>query len=59
MIFHENRLPADDSHSGLDKDLVQWVFNPLLFNLMSIFTPYLKYQIAENAKPCKKDPIFA
>ena len=39
--------------SGLDKDLDQWVFYPLLFNLMS-YTPYLKYQIAENAKPCKK-----
>ena len=23
--------------SGLDKDLDQWVFHPLLFNLMSIF----------------------
>ena len=23
-------------YSGLDKDLDQWVFHPLLFNLMSI-----------------------
>ena len=23
------------------------------------FTPYLKYQIAENAKPCKKTQLFA
>ena len=46
--------------SGRDKDLDQWVFHPLLFNLMSIyFTPYLKYQIAENAKPCKKTQLFA
>ena len=25
--------------SGLDKDLDQWVFHPLLFNLMSILLP--------------------
>ena len=34
-------------YSGLDKDLDQWVFHPLLFNLMSIL-PYLKYQIVET-----------
>ena len=32
--------------SGLDTDLDQWVFHPLLFNLMSILL-----HIAENAKP--------
>ena len=37
--------------SGLDKD--QWVFHLLLSNLMSNFTPFFKYQLAENAKPCK------
>ena len=26
----------DGDCSGLDKDLDQWVFHPLLFNLMSI-----------------------
>ena len=36
-------------YSGLDKDLDQWVFDPNEY-----FTPYLKYQTAENAKPCKK-----
>ena len=30
---HSSRL---DIFSGLDKDLDQWVFHPLLFNLMSI-----------------------
>ena len=40
--------------SGLNMDLDQWVFYPLLFNLMSILLPTSKYQIAENAKPCKK-----
>ena len=28
-----------DGFSGLDKDLDQWVFHPLLFNLMSILLP--------------------
>ena len=34
--------------SGLDKDLNQWVFHPLLFLFNEYFTPYLKYQIAET-----------
>ena len=38
--------------SGLDKDLDQWVFHPLLFLFNEYFTPYLKYLVAENAKPC-------
>ena len=41
-------------YSSLDKDLDQWVFQPLLFNLMSILLHIKKYKIAENAKPCKK-----
>ena len=40
--------------SGLDDDLDQCVSTPHFYNLMINFTPYLKYQIAENAKPCKK-----
>ena len=31
---HPRNIPA--MFSGLDKDLDQWVFHPLLFNLMSI-----------------------
>ena len=36
-IFYSN-IPGTNSRSisGLDKDLDQWVFHPLLFNLMSI-----------------------
>ena len=49
-------LPPPNLSSGLDKDLDQWVFHPLLFNLMSILL-HIKYQIAENAKPCKRPNI--
>ena len=48
------------SISGLDKDLDQWVFHPLLFNLMSILLPTqnTKLQkprsISSVAKPCEK-----
>ena len=30
------KLKSFLKNSGLDKDLDQWVFHPLLFNLMSI-----------------------
>ena len=31
-------VPHEVLASGLDKDLDRWVFHPLLFNLMSIFS---------------------
>ena len=34
--------------SGVDKDLDQWVFHPLLFNLIGILLPTLTHQIAET-----------
>ena len=32
-------LDKKEDNSGLDKDLDQWVFHPLLFNLLSILLP--------------------
>ena len=32
----DNNMSKKSGISGLDKDLDQWVFQPLLFNLMSI-----------------------
>ena len=36
-LSHMSKLQSDNS--GQDKDLDQWVFHPLLFNLMSILLP--------------------
>ena len=44
-------------YSGLDKDLDQWVFHPLLFNL--VFYSILKISNCRECKALLKDPIFA
>ena len=53
--------------SGLDKDLDQWVFHPLFFNLMSILLPTSNINlqklsprsISSVAKPCEKTHFIA
>ena len=36
LTMKDNNMSKKSGISGLDKDLDQWVFQPLLFNLMSI-----------------------
>ena len=41
-------------YSGLDKDLDQWVFHPLLFNLMSILLHILNIKLQKMQNLVKR-----
>ena len=43
--------------SGLDKDLDQWVFHPLLFNLMSILLHMLNIKLQKMQNLVKRPNI--